>query len=386
MRNPITASVIAALVLVSWGTPAQPNEDPPQQIVAQILDDWQARQKKVHSIRYKLSGTWFHPKGKFNGGYASPSELKLLAAKGGHVPPKDIYLPHQVDVLLELDRNWARKELQWHVMHRGLAEFVPHRTTHLFNGKMNKTYEPRESNTSNVYTPSPEQPDLLISEGGGGSPVFFQVEDYPIGWACGSVYFRGMVPGSLRSPNKSDDIRFHGFGTIEKSECVILRTSISDPVTQVWREFWVDRARDSAILRCIGYFEGRLDFQIDAKYRIQDGLQLPSSWRCTYYESDSIYQEFDLRADEIVINPSVEESDFDVPLKPGMVVTYPATGLSGVVAQDGQTLLPLSHLGNNQRPSMWRRVALVTLVVLAIAGGAFWLVRRRSRGGWSQAG
>lgn len=363
-----------ALVVGSLKPSSLRSQDSTPDALDRILGDWKVRQERIASIEYKVSGTLFYPKGKFDLGYSSAERTRAILKRKGNIPPQDTTLPHKAAYLLELNQNWARKELQWMVLHESLADFVPHQTTEVFNGTTAKKFEPRAKNTSSKYTPSNAQPDLWIEGPAGNSPTFFQFEDLPVFWACGSVQRWGLVPGNLRPKYNRSVFTVTGGGEIEGKKCVVLRTVPADPISKPIREYWVDPSRQSAILRCVAYFEDKLEFKIDASYELQQGLWLPTAWKCIYYERDVLDRQFDLTADQISINPSVEASDFDVRMKPGMVVKDQEKKMHGVVDSDGRTLLPLTA-----RPKPPGRAVRLTVSIALLAGvlglGA-WLLRR----------
>ncbi len=369
--------VFFVVVVLPVGVSAQ--EDP-HQLVKRILADWQQRQESLQSLGVEISGTQFWPKGLWDNDYSyRTAPGKETLARLGHIPPEDVRHSVKVKFVLHLDNNWARRERRGMVILHPEATFVPQHRTHLFDGEQIRVFTPRESNTSSAYTPSKEQPDLWI-QGRSFAPAFSGNEDNPVFWGCGIVWVRATQLNKLKFPIDERNYLFEGFGEIDGRRQLVLRSPNLQAGNEVRYEFWVDPERGSTISRSRFIQDGKLRFQIDAEWGQLDRRWFPTRW--TYKSNtpgrgtETLETSFDLKVDRVVFNPPVERSDFDVKLRPNMVVYDAKTNAKGVIGADSRSLLPLSASDEVRRELMWRRVA-IWICAAAGAIALMWALRRR---------
>jgi hypothetical protein len=87
-----------------------------------------------------------------------------------------------------------------------------------------------------------------------------------------------------------------------------------------FEEYWVDTARDSAVVRHITYSNSKPINDMTVRYNKSAHGWLPSSWRWTVYlQGRTLYTE-DMRVEQFTPDPAVTDADFQMGIEPGMVV------------------------------------------------------------------
>ena len=101
------------------------------------------------------------------------------------------------------------------------------------------------------------------------------------------------------------------------------------------REFWVDPTRDCAILRYVLTHSGKPVFQIDATYKLHEGIGwLPSAWRI----DSRVAAEFSTASSVVTdcqINPAIDIAEFQPKFPAGTMVTDSQTDSEYLVKSDG---------------------------------------------------
>jgi hypothetical protein len=358
--------------------------DDSKDIVARILADWKTRQDQIQSIQVELSGTHFHPRGQYDEDVRRAAGDEALR-KIGHLPTDDVSYPLTTRYALHLDNNWARKDLDWMIMCIDEeSEFQRRRTSHLFDGKQIRVYEPRQENTNSTYTPPKTQPELIL-QARGFKRAFFYGEDAPVLWGCGIVPIGAVDLERLRSVPDQHLFWFKGYGEIQGRRCLVLRTRNLSPKTEMAYEFWIDAEQGSSVVRSQKLISGEVDSQIDAEWKQVGQRWFPKHWRFSYYHLDpdksNLVYSFEMEVERVTFNPALERSFFEVKLKPGMVVQDVVQDSHGVIGADGTSLLPLSEIDAIDRSLRIRRIltwaAAAVLFLLAA-----WYIRRR----WASRG
>lgn len=142
----------------------------------------------------------------------------------------------------------------------------------------------------------------------------------------------GIVP-TVNKPARPD--RLPSRHTIEEFEsrgevnhagirCLLFKTDPVASIPLLTDEFWVDPARESAIIRQV-YWSGKNPWlRFDTNFQKSKDGWLPTSW--TYAHSAEVSR---LSVERIDLDPAITDADFVLPTPPGSIVsvqTFPEAG------------------------------------------------------------
>ncbi|MCI0739716.1 MAG: hypothetical protein L0Y72_11785 [Gemmataceae bacterium] len=371
--RPWAGSFFLMLAMLGPLVAQQPQQ--PRELLDQIFSDWSARQKGARSIGYTLKGQGVVPKGTYAGHPALPARLKHQ-----QVPEHDHVYEIELRWLLDLENNRIRRELSESVFNIDLASFVPAKGVYVYNGSASKRYFPKEFNKN--PTGGEDVPEVGIAKNANTVPC--DPVDYPVFLSHGIVSLNAFStspgPDRLVIPIDRDAFTFVDRGRIGERECAVLRYRPEKKSTR-YEEFWVDTRANSAVLRVDVYEREKLELRVEVEYR-KDG-DVPNRWAVTSFKGakGEVCLTESLSVIEFVRNPKVSSEDFDIELKPGMVIRQgdaqaKRTGFSLKnyrLAPDGQTLIEIGdEVGDSGH--WWTIIgvllltSLVTLFVLGRKG------------------
>jgi hypothetical protein len=178
--------------------------------------------------------------------------------------------------------------------------------------------------------------------------------------------------------------------------CQVIRTQALKLSTTSYDEFWVDPARDSAIVRYVMYSGKNIFNNIDMQYQKTPHGWLPKQWVFTHYSGTMPSVIYRMHVESWSANPGMSDADFDIPTAPGMIVeetvldetNHPLVNPKSATrvyryGEDGsRTEIPDSYgrprsLG---KETHWWYWAAGGVIVLIAAGFLIWRVLR-NRGG-----
>jgi hypothetical protein len=347
-----------------------------------IFAAWQRCHEDVHSLRCVLTGKRLFPKNS----YARFTDI-APDFKGKVVPAQDESYPLRFALSVDFDKGFVRNEEASWILNGSNGKFQPYKRVWLYDGDVARRLEPRVENTSEVYTPSEYQPELYLNSEKQTRAMFLNHTEYPVFFACGVVgAVRDIAPGTLRLPPYKDFLRLQGRGRIGERSCVILRTA-PETGLPLYRDYWVDADRGGAILRYTVWSHDRILFQTDIEYEEgQPGGWRPKRWVEALYEGGSIWRAENLEVTEWSLNPEIPPKEFQVQLRPGMIVNDNRDNKFYRVDTDGQTLNELAFRRDGQwvetvRPRRswfwWLFGACVVLGLHALLG--LWQRRRKKK-------
>jgi hypothetical protein len=344
------------------------------EVVKQVLDAWQKRRQAMKSVFYRVEGTEIYAKGSMTEDHpiAHPRVRKEF-------PSEDLSLPAKKEYTFEFQSGKVRKERRIQVLNAPLGEFAPYVEISFFDGKKVTVYHPRDDNTSDVYTPSVMQPELILHKG--GTTHLLEQDAYPVLLAHGYPILYNQsadVAGFFDRPIESSRFYYHERGVIEDRRCVIVRTVPEAGKLGIFDEFWVDLKRDGAVLRWQASKRGVPYIRYDIRYRQVDGNWLPASWEFDLFPTRNGRPEFRrgerLKVIDVQVNPTISATTFVAPKKHGMVVTDTTALGVYVIGSDDRTLVPFG-----QSTSVWRWWHFMGAVVLSgtLLALVIWWFRRR---------
>lgn len=320
------------------------------ELLDRIIADWRARQAAVSKIRYRARG---------EDGMQSR-------------------FPKEVTWTLDFRNNRMRKESDEFVSQGDVRELSRQVMTYLFDGTKYQTFYGRERNTSDLYKPPPALADLNWHTGDG----FIVWQDLPVFLAHGSIPTNEVSPepSRLDVPLKKDDFVVGGRGKFQGRDCVVLK---SPKIGDIGREYWVDLARQSAVLRHIILFHNRPLFGIDVAYVETKAGWLPARWTNTRYEpaDNAVLLVEEMSNVTVELNPTFGSEEFHMKPTPGMRVNFEEKKGLYLMQPDGtfellDTNAPTAVAGDW---TIYYILALVALVICIVCAAAYVIRKRRQR-------
>ncbi len=307
------ATTSAALFLLTIGNSR--GADP---VLEKIVADWKARQDRMQSVRYHVTGDFILPKGQGRGDNGEPL--------GADIPPHDVSSPEDWIVLLDFRTNRHRIENRWQGYNAKRNVFSPHEFITAFDGKEVRAADPREANTSANSQPSPNAPDVTITTGN-LQKTGLSTDLTPLFLGHGVVFAGGASPlwaGHLKTQPDLDEFSVGGEAVQEGRKCVVLRTEPTHtgngPLNY---EMWVDPERESAVVHYAIVVDGKDSSAFDIDYQQTPQGWLPANWKHVLHDGSKqggILNMVRMRVAEFTADPPVADADFHIEARPGMRV------------------------------------------------------------------
>lgn len=302
-------ALFGVLMSCMWGTA---EEIDPR--LAKVLADWQKRQNAVRSVRYEVRGEHHVPKGSAN---ALPLNSFVRGLpRDQPIPPKDLVGEVSLTLFLDFEKGRHRSRLQVPQYHLNSGKFVPLVKESTFDGSVAKGALPREQNPGLGKT----TPEFSVASGNMKTEEF-RTDYLPIFFGHGRIYavFEPIIPGKLRNKPDPDYLYVHGTGVQDGRTCLIVRTQSLKRNTTSFNEYWVDTARESAILREVSYSNDKPMHDITIRYHKSSAGWLPESWHLRVYSGSLLYSD-NMRVEKLDLDPPIKDADFQMEIKPGMIV------------------------------------------------------------------
>jgi hypothetical protein len=292
---------------------AQPPKD--KAVIERIFSDWQKRQTRVKTIRYKISGTSLLAKGTLN--------TSLGLSDKSPVPDQDVSEKSRHTVLIDFGKrriHWDFEEESYGSAHRKVELQSGSR---IYNSPDNWVCIPRGQN--NPGKP-PNEPDVYVHRGYPSTGIIDELRRVsPVIEAAGIVQV-GSAPADFNQKMDPDDFYVHGRVAYAGHSCIVMRTYPVRGQISFWEELWIDPARDSAIVR--HSFYQRVEQQkpvpiSDVEIDIQQTKSgwFPKKWKWTQSDGRGVVIRVgQAKVDELVFDPAVTDDDFKPALQPGMVI------------------------------------------------------------------
>ncbi len=312
----IRGAVVVCLSLWGWLPPSGFCAQPDDKLLARIVADWQKRQERIGHIRYVIQRENITPKGSFTDDNGQP--------RNPPIPTRDIVKKTDLHLLLDPSHKRFRLERDNDSdLNKGLR--VPRRTIIVLDGEWRKLEVPREGYVRPERDRDYREPDLYINKNLGPNPSLGELDHdlAPILFAHGLVG-SGFAPPTFGE--KLDPAKFHVHGHIRHGESlyVVLRCySPRDKTRKSYAEYWVDVARDSAIVRHSLYYDAIQRTDWDITYQPS-----PQGWLPLHWEMATTRERFDhippnirrLRVERYDLKPEIGSAHFTLAARPGMLV------------------------------------------------------------------
>jgi len=322
LRTSILHNIVLALSLILTGTSAA--QDRNRDIVKQVVEAWNQRFNAFQAIRFKAEGKTLFAKGSMTDD--SPGSEPIFREG---FPVQDEVKPVYVDLLFDLKSKRIRKDSQFEVVNVKKGGFFPQRWYFVYDNNKLKRLQIQEGLPS--YSDSPlDKFDRLMLCKSPSDPYFLMRTSYPFLFALGRIVFYDQIVDANSIFTQAllpAKFTYYQQGKIGSRECTILRSIPEHGKSARFDEFWVDLARQGAILRWQAYNKGKAYINLNIDYQQIQGYWLPASWKLDHYSSQpGVHQLFfseTSKMTEIMIDPVLKKEDFEIQLKHGMLVTDP---------------------------------------------------------------
>jgi hypothetical protein len=352
-----------------------------------VLADWKARRERVRDARYRVEGERIVPRGAF-------TDPDTGAPLDPPQPPKDTRCPKKQRIVLDFVRQRHRIETDEMALSSQTGKLFRIYNVNTFNGNEFKEALPRAENDSADRPFGAQRPELTIGTGDFRGVGAFVTENWPCLFGHGALptLVDFPHPGELRLEPDAEMLSIHGNATHDGRNCLILRAHPQTYSVTTIDEYWVDVERGSAVVRYVTYSESQPVLDLQLTYEETPSGWFPEKWEVTRRQrGGKAFAVERMRVMERELNANTAEAEFDIPVRPGMVVqkvrygekagaptSLPAEQRTFRVGEWGQW----NEIVNGvERPNLsWLVWVLVAaLSALALAGLGVFAVRRRRR-------
>ena len=327
MNETAVRTLLIVVAVLSSGAIARAEEVDPR--LAKVFADWKARQAKFESIRYHLLGEVVNPKG------CAPTP----GGTESNTPPSDLKYPARRTVLLDFTTGRHRMEEEEIQIDFATMKRHPASKLWVYDGKAIAAYRPREKNTHPTEGVKENQPEVGVGKGYFGMAAW-NAAYWPLFAGHGGVasYDVPILPGKPLVLPKVEFMKVQGPATHRRRACLVVQTQPRDKCHEEW---WVDPARESAVVRYQMFLSGKPYVDAEIEHERTDRGWLPKSWTYTIWWTESGHARLleRMTVEKRDIDPVVQAGDFQVPQWPGMLVAHQ----NHPAPTPGQPYLPASR-------------------------------------------
>ncbi len=369
--------VLIGLLAVARGAPAQ-GIDPRLQ---QVLDDWRKRQERTQNVRYVVRGEGVWSKGAWP---TAPGE-----PPGRDRPPHDLVIQLGAVLLLDFAADRLRLETDEERYDEATDKLYPQRMVRVADRAGAKMYFPREKNTHPIEGKRDTDAEVWVETGYRGGDTL-NIGYWPLVYAHGSIPQQGELigPGKLRILPDPELLYVHGEAVYRDRPVWVIRTQAVNRGTPTFDEFWVDKGRQSAVVRYALVVKDVPEYETQIDYQDTTHGWMPLRWTLTQRLSGRTTYVERCRVEDLVLDQSLGEADFQIDVRPGMLVDEftvqkPKTGTIPVgpaerkrfrVGDDGSLQAMDEPIPLAPASRLWW-----LLLAIPAAGVGGWLVRYRRR-------
>jgi hypothetical protein len=273
--------------------------------VSTILNDW-AKRRHIPAIQYELKGIRLWPRGAFDDETVdNPKSMNPPENRTGDIARK---------LLLDIPGN--RFRVEWDEQHYDNLSKTLYTIRCLEVGDGSAMVARIFENGSPEFKGNRRKVDMLIERGEPDimPPDIFTYSYKPLFLAHGIVTSGAhRVRPTLLSPPPitADQVTFEGTTTYNDKECVLLRIGNG--------QYWVDLARDSAILQIIAKPESPTS-RLEIQYETTSRGWLPKRWEWSQFSAARLKYSEQIDVVSIDPNPVFQDSNFTMTPVPGMCV------------------------------------------------------------------
>lgn len=291
MTRYLAAGLAAVFALPAAAQP--PKADDP---VGRTLRAWEARQRKVKTARYVVTGT---------------TEWLMRTYPTAPVPAaNDRVRPFRIEVVLDLEKGRFRCQRRDETL-RDDGTYRPSAWTSTFDGRESRDgrplWEERVAGAFDLSITPLRRPDDV-----GDVPNFLL---YPL------LFAHGLVPGAdgergfARLPWTYDrgDYVAAGRHPLGGRVCDVIRTEPLESDPPLVLEYWVDPARDGAIVRYGEVSGDRPEVPVEIAWR-----PTPAGWGVAGWTKRFWFEVRRYQVESAEFDGPVADAEFTIPAEPGM--------------------------------------------------------------------
>lgn len=381
-----------SLLVLLFSSPLAPSAvaDGNDPRLEKIFQDWEQRQQAIRSARYRVVGERIFPKGSANDILFSPSKEPY--------PPHDITCAIRWTLLVDFSTGRYRLDIdqQDYVFDIKGSPGKWNRVvgTTLYDGTVVKhVAPPREPNTKPAEDSSSPEPDITIEEGDLKNEAFMSFYwPFFVGHGIISYMYHEIAPKTLRDKPDIELFTIHGQGVHQGRPCLVLRSHPSRRDATI-DEFWIDSARDSAILRQLQIsVNGKPITESDIQYQQTTHGWLPKSWVYTIRNpgNGKTVRLERMHVSELELDCPVSGKEFTAEERPGMFIVRkkfgkPIASIQPRVLETNENFYRVNDSGsrvevvidNGVEHRRWARLWwLLGLTPVAVFAGWFFYRRR----------
>ncbi|MEZ6058849.1 MAG: hypothetical protein R3C19_00645 [Planctomycetaceae bacterium] len=339
-----------------------------QRVMREVFDAWNQRQQIANRVYYELDCRTVIPKGAY-------SEAMGLDPETDPDPVEDTVLKFTRRLYLDFDNGKSRSEKEGDDLIEGMRRTACEIA--LCDGEHIQAYQPREKYENPAAPGIPAVELMNHTPDGQFRAFFFDPVLYPIFCAHGIVqddkHQIAPLP-SLRHAIQESYFHYDRAVSVNGQELVVVR-SVDHP-SQLTSEYWVDMARDAAIVRMLHLdSSGDIYKEVDIDYEDSDRGWFPSGWTDSRGAQGSVET---VKVANLEFNPDFSGIEFHIEPTPGMIYRNEGSPEAMVAAATGSPDMRFeySEVLNQQRRTRQFWMVLVGVGAAAFVGLLYW---RRSR-------
>lgn len=332
----------------------------------QIIEQWQARQERFRSFRYKWAET--------------RTDVGAVLLPQNPPPEKETTYTGKCELLIDGTRGrYSYEGKTWRLSTDRPPRLWPRANTNVFDGRVQVNFNAAQS--------SEQYPQARFEN----ARQFFHattLEFRPL-----MVFHRPLDPDM--GGFDANQLRLDGRSTtIRDRPCILVEQAPAGQSGIRW-SLWVDTERDFTVRRIAMWFNGELSSQMDVLYAQHAAYGwVPSGWDFDSFRGGDLMSHVEAKITEATLNPTIEPSEFTIDLPANTLVTDLRSGKKEryILRADGtkRIVLPTesrasygqlvaSETGKaflvEEKRSYWPLLLLV-LAGAAVAAGV-WVFRRR---------
>lgn len=274
--------------------------------IARTLNDWSKRQKRFQSVRYVVVG--------------ETEQMDL---------PKDSKLPTKRPikylVLLDMVQGRIRIEKDGSGVKYNYSGYSPIVDVRAYNGRI---YQVNADRTKGEW--DPRNANVGITKGS-MQAVHLEADLWPVLFAHGIVptVNKPSRPDRMLIGHHADEFEYRGEVSHQGSRCFILRTDPAASTPFLVDELFIDPGKESAVIRYVNWAGKCPWYRVDVTYEEKKRGWLPRSWTVAHTQGSDVVYVTRARVDNLEVNPTVTDDDFNLPIPPKSIVVtsaYPEAG------------------------------------------------------------